>query len=1439
MKITATLPAVLLLASVTSLSVALEARAATTYENYTFTTFVGATPGWHDGNGTQAQFNSPASVSADNAGNVYVADANNHTIRKISPSGEVRSLAGLSANPGTVDGIGGWARFETPCGVAVDANGVVYVADTQNHTVRKISSDGTVTTIAGSAGTAGKANGTGSAARFYQPQDVAVDPSGNVYVADTLNSAIRKITPAGVVTTLAGLAGTSGSANGSGTTARFYRPYGIATDNAGNIYVGDTYNHTIRKISPAGKVTTLAGSAGKSGSADGTNTTARFHYPCGLSVDASGNVYVADINNHTIRKVTPSGIVTTVAGLAGNGGDADGNGSNARFNNPESVAVVSGTNLVVADVGNSAVRLITPDGKVTTLAGMRSGYGSADGTGAAARMHYPGGVAVHTNGVSYVADFSNHTIRKITPDGTVSTLAGLAGVSGSADGTGSNARFNQPVAVAVDADTNVYVAEYGNNLIRKVTAGGVVTTLAGSTTSGSADGTGSTARFNKPCGIAVGTNGMIYVSDTWNHKIRMITPGGVVTTVAGSTTYGSANGNGTSARFYIPQGVAADASGNLYVSDTANNMIRKIAPDGTVTTLAGSTNSGSADGTGTAASFYYPFGLAVDAAANVYVSDAANDLIRKITPSGTVTTLAGSVGRASGDDGTGESARFSNPEGIAVDPHGNLLVADAVNHAIRKGSPALPDSPLIDVPSTNRLGVSRTLSVTNAAASSWQWSLVRMPATSAAQLSSPAQATTTIAPDVADIFVVRLDAADNTGRSTIAGVLAMVDTAAPQLTITSPTAGRRWSNAVFTVTGTAGDNLAIAGAWCQANNGSWVTASGTSSWTAAINLTPGTNILHAYAMDTAGNLSATQNVSFYYAAFTPLQVVINGKGTLTPNYNGKSLEISKSYKMTAAASPGFAFNGWTGGVVSPAAALSFAMSSNLTLIANFKDIVKPTVAIKYPKPSQLVSNALLTASGTAGDTYRLASVWCRLNNGGWIQAGTNNWSVANLVLTPGTNVLQAYAVDADGNLSVTSKVVFTYVLSAPLTLAISGQGTLSPNYSNALLEIGRTYRITAKPAVGNVFSNWVGLFSTNAATLSFTMQSNLALQANFVPNPFPHLQGNYAGLFLPTNGVTPTNAGYFTGKIDGSGNFSGSITLGATTYPLSGPLSVGGAWSKSVPRTGKPALAVQWQADLAGGEALSGSVGDGTWLGNLVAYRAVYAATNPAPQSGRRFTFAIPGSDDASAAPAGFGYGWATVGVSGNVTVGGVLGDGTPFSRSTVLDRQGQWPFFASVNSAAGIIIGWVTFTNDVGTDLQGVLSWHRNAQAAAKLYPAGFDFPALEMLGSAYAYTNGVPLLSATNGQLILTGGNLPQPITNAYALTGSKITGPNRLSLTATNSNGLFRGTVTNALSRSPITVAGALLQKQAAGYGYFSGTNQSGSAFLESQNPIAPGN
>jgi sugar lactone lactonase YvrE len=717
--------------------------------------FAGNIQGFSNGLGYLASFNTAYGVAVDVSGNIYVADTYNHKIRKITPTGTVSTLAGTTA--GYTDGDISIAEFNYPYGVTVDIWSNVYVADAGNNCIRKISPNGTVTTLAGSPNN-GYTDGDGVNAQFSNPYSVATDALGNVYVADRDNHKIRKITPNGVVTTLAG--GEAGYADGAGDAAQFNYPFGLCVDINNNVFVADQMNNKIRKITPDGVVTTLAG--GEAGYADGIGSNAQFGQATGIAVTADGNLYVADVGNNRIRKIDSNGMVTTIAGNASIG-YANGIGANAKFAYPYSVAIDAANNIYVADRDNHKIRKITlnppytisptlpagmnfdttigvlngipttttpnttyaiiayngagsdtttlnfainsatptiqysgvvtnycinqnivplnpthPCGSpsavplVTTWVGSGSS-GYADGVAGNVLFSVPRDITINGSGNLYVSD--GNRIRKITPDGVVTTLAG-SGVWGYADGIGTNAQFSGADGICTDSEDNLYVSD--GSSIRKITPDGVVTTLAGSGVWGYADGAAASAKFNSPRDVVTDANGNVYVSDYGNYRIRKITPNGMVSTLAGSGVSAYVDGVGSSAQFFSPGKMVIDVAGNLYVNDS--RRIRKITPDGVVTTLAGSTQ-GYADGTGTNAQFSFLNAIGINPAGNLYVSD--DNRIRKITPNGVVSTLAGS-GIAGYADGIVANAQFRGPVGIAIDPAGNKYVIESGNCRIRK-----------------------------------------------------------------------------------------------------------------------------------------------------------------------------------------------------------------------------------------------------------------------------------------------------------------------------------------------------------------------------------------------------------------------------------------------------------------------------------------------------------------------------------------------------------------------------------------------------------------------------------------------------------------------------------------------------------------------------------------------------------------------------------
>jgi sugar lactone lactonase YvrE len=465
--------------------------------------------------------------------------------------------------------------------------------------------------------------------------------------------------------TLAGSPGGPGYADGSGTAARVNGPGALVRDGAGNIFIADRFNHVIRKMSPAGVLSTYAGVPQSSGSVDGAAATAKFNEPTGLALDSTGNLFVADTKNFKIRKISTSGQVSTLAG-SGAQGNADGAGTTAMFDLPERIVVDAGGNLYVSQ--NEVIRKITPTGTVSTLAGVYGSRGSANGTGPAAQFQGIADLTLDASGNVIVFDQDNSLIRKITPAGIVSTLLGT-GTPGYLDGPKATAKLQQPRAGVFDANGNLYFIDAYSGRIRKLGTDGNVSTVAGNGTLGETDGPIATASLRSPNAIVMEAGGTFLISD--GDLLRRVTPTGTVSTLVGIGVTGTADGTGSTARFGGPFAIATSASGDAYVSDYVSgnvNSVRKITRDGRVTTLAGG--------------FIKIRGLAVDKNANVYVT-VDGLVVKKIQPSGTVTTFAGS-GTTGFADGSAATASFGRATGLAFDGAGNLFVADPGNYAIRK-----------------------------------------------------------------------------------------------------------------------------------------------------------------------------------------------------------------------------------------------------------------------------------------------------------------------------------------------------------------------------------------------------------------------------------------------------------------------------------------------------------------------------------------------------------------------------------------------------------------------------------------------------------------------------------------------------------------------------------------------------------------------------------
>jgi sugar lactone lactonase YvrE len=615
--------------------------------------------GSRDGTGMQARFNRPAAAVADASGNLFVADTGNHVIRKVAPDGSVTTIAGKAGEAGYADGAAEAARFDSPAGLVVDGHGGLFVADTANHLIRHVASDGRVSTVAGSPRDTGRQDGTGANARFSSPVSLTVDRQGNLYVADTGNLAVRKVAPGGVVSTIirTGRA-LSNDADGPVESAGIGSIGGLTVDPAGNLYFAQTDSHTIRMISVSGVVTTLAGQPSNPGKQDGTGRNAQFSSPRAMSIDQAGNVYVLDgagkygpgplsaeelaQSTYTaIRRISPGGAVTT---LPVKGTPYDQSGLETPLDTPAGIAFDAGGNLIVTDA--YAVRRLGPGGVLSTVAGKPYGAGRSGKADANAAVTFIAGLAVDASGNVYV--IPGNSVYKLASNGEVMTFGPRREAAGML--------FQSMDGIAVDPMGNVYVSDglaphfisdgnvvlNGNNQIQRIAADGAVTTVAGERAQiGSADGPGSTARFYGPKGLVADKAGNVYVADQLNHTIRRIAADGAVSTFAGTAgSAGSNDGPRMDARFSLPTALAMDAAGNLYVADTGSFTVRKVGTDGMVSTIAGMPGtSGDADGIGQAARLRYPSGIAVDGKGYVYVVDQQNNAVRRISPSGHVRTI--------------------------------------------------------------------------------------------------------------------------------------------------------------------------------------------------------------------------------------------------------------------------------------------------------------------------------------------------------------------------------------------------------------------------------------------------------------------------------------------------------------------------------------------------------------------------------------------------------------------------------------------------------------------------------------------------------------------------------------------------------------------------------------------------------------------------------
>jgi len=625
------------------------------------------------GPATLAKLVFPVSVAIDASGNLYISDIGQLLIRKVAPDGTITTVAGNGGFQSGPDGMPATSTSISPYAVAVDSHGAVYFTDS-GQLVRKIAADGTLVTVAGmpgaSAAQPGAGDGGPATSARISPWGIAFDRAGNLYIADRFNFRVRKVTPAGIISTVAGT-GTPGSA-GEGApaiVAQLMDPTRVALDAAGDLYIADGQNgNRILRVDTKGVLTRIAG--GGATRVDGVPATQSYVSTYGgIAVDTAGNVYSADWYGNTIREITPDGIIHTIAGDGKQGGsDGCGKALAAEFYSPEDVTVDAAGDVYTGERGNPRVRQISPAGGIRTVAGPGPmGFSGDGGPANLAAIAAPAGLAFDAAGDLFLADSGNNRVREITPDGVISTVAGAGGpvagdFSGCVPAPGS---LSAPAAVAIGPQSALYIADTGHHRVMLL-QNGQLSIFAGTGEKGfSGDGGPATAAMlDAPAGLVVDAAGNVYIADTGNNALRVVGAGGTISTLA---------------MLAAPAGLAFDASGNLYVTESAGHRLTRRKPDGTLQRIAGTgfDTSTIAPVPQPPQELADPVGVAIDPFGSVYIADASslNGKLQRVTRNCALSDRA--LGKVSG---------------VASDAQGNVYYSDPLKNVLWKLPAAAPSA---------------------------------------------------------------------------------------------------------------------------------------------------------------------------------------------------------------------------------------------------------------------------------------------------------------------------------------------------------------------------------------------------------------------------------------------------------------------------------------------------------------------------------------------------------------------------------------------------------------------------------------------------------------------------------------------------------------------------------------------------------------------------
>ena len=1051
----------------------------------------------------------------------------------------------------------------------------------------------------------------------------------------------------------------------------------------------------------------------------------------------------------------------------------------------------------------------------------------------------------------YIAEKASHSILKLTTDGLIHTFAGthVAGFNGDGPAPATSLQITSPNGLYVLPNGTVYLLDPGNHRVRRVETNGMMTTIV-----------------NDPEPRWYPSGRALWVSPDeqliyYTHEFQGLVINGVTNDFADgaalkkwTATNGIETVCGKSVGFRNPANLDVNpVDGKLYVCDRGEEDTNKLAtgffridgPDQRTRLTGNITQPAAADGQLALNSFidgprgiaFRPDGsyfLAGHRDGNVWFVDTAGVLHKYLRGKGSGDSYSITTGR---HPPLVDANYFAQPRSVTLAPNGDLLVVcndSGYLFRLNSGPPVIRGGP---APPPAYFGSNAILSVTAIAVKTpdYQWLKegVPVPGETNATL-----VLTNVGAASRASYAVTVSNAKGSVTSSNATLAILPGIAQqPQSVKINPGSTTTFSVAAdgvnaltyqwyrqpsVPVDGATGSSLTITNAAVTDLGNYFVRV--TSPLNGSVDSSLATLSFPIPPLVTVPPIDATVNlgqaVSFAVTATgdTPLRYQWFFNEVILPGETNRTFAIART-KAIHAAGYRVVITNLYGATTSTVAMLTVNLPANAP---------RPVVTITSPAAFTRVSSNMLSVAGTASASAGLDEVQVGVGTGTTtLQASSTKlmWQAA-VALTPGSNVLRAIASDLLGRFATNSKVVF-YSTTNLLSLEINppGAGTVRGAANLQPLEVGRGYKLTAVPTTGFVFSNWTGGAMTSAPVLNFIMSSNLALKANFVTNPFAPWAGGFNGLYAEAGEPRQERRGFFSALVRPNGSFSGKLQNGLKSFPFTGQFDLEGHATNLVKHPGTNSLALELALDLHGANQITGRVIDSGWVAGLLADRAVFSRLNPSPFT-NRYTLLIPGSTNVEVAPAGQGFGTATIDASGKIKFSGVLADGTPVTQSIPISGNGNWPLYLPLYGGKGSTFGWVAFTNSAQPDLGGMVNWLRPPLASGKFYTNGFSSDSA-LIGSAYTPPGTNRLIELDTAFFTFIDDDLPAPVTNTIAFGPSgRITngGPNKLTFTPAPATGGWTGSLTLPGTNTVITFKGIFLQKQRSGGGFHLGPDES---------------